>query len=230
MSAAGVLWGQASSRSVGPGQVPRPRARPAAQRPLCCRPCALGHGAPARRPPGRPPGGSCQQVLGQRGRCPALWPGCQEVRLEPAAQPLLEASPSPGGSGPSTSRPRTRPRLRGLGTDRPFPSRASSPSAVWTWWTSTPPARAQACVAQVSIWPEPVRLSPQLGGQGRADLGEIRAHEAGGVAPCKPPSWPGRLLAGGQGPWETDAEQREVWGGRGRLCSQGGPAALSAAE
>ncbi|XP_045437172.1 uncharacterized protein C1orf159 homolog isoform X3 [Pipistrellus kuhlii] len=55
MSAARVLRGQARS----------PARQPCA--PLRCGPCALGHGAPARRPPGRPPGGSCQQVLRQRG-------------------------------------------------------------------------------------------------------------------------------------------------------------------
>ncbi|XP_054577120.1 uncharacterized protein C1orf159 homolog isoform X2 [Eptesicus fuscus] len=57
MSAARILRGQARS--------PAPARQPSA--PLCCGPCALGHGAPARHPPGRPPGGSCQQVLGQRG-------------------------------------------------------------------------------------------------------------------------------------------------------------------
>lgn len=42
--------------------------------------------------------------------------------------------------------------LRGLEADCRVPFRASSLSAVWTCWMSTPPARAQACVAQVSTW------------------------------------------------------------------------------
>lgn len=89
MSAAHVLQDRAG---------PRPSARlwPHGT-PPCCRPCTLGHGTPARHPPGQPPGGSCGQILRKCGRC-SLGAGSKVGIV--LSQPLREVGPFPHGVPP----------------------------------------------------------------------------------------------------------------------------------
>lgn len=64
-------------------------------------------------------------------------------------------------------------RPQGLETHHYLPSRASSPSVVWTWWTPTPPAQALTCVAQVSFGMSKPRW-PREGGAGGVGRGSER--------------------------------------------------------
>ncbi|XP_023491838.1 uncharacterized protein C1orf159 homolog isoform X12 [Equus przewalskii] len=94
------------------------------------------------------------EVCGARGLTPGSWQACPDSDHRPeriwmSAAHVLEGQTLCSRTWHSSA-PFSWPASWWKLPASPQTVRASSLSVVWTWWTSMPPAQAQACVAQAA--------------------------------------------------------------------------------